>query len=232
MLYLGLARYDEAFDAATLLHAQEAVAALGASLPSLVEAGARSGHAKEAETALAELRKRAVHSQTHWARGLFSRSAALLADEATAEPLYVDAIHHLGETVVPIELARAQLLYGEWLRRQNRPTDTRDHLRTAHSMFNAIGAVAFAGRARTELAASGETVPWHTPTARRLTSQEAQISRLAADGATNQEIATQLFLSVNTVEYHLKKTFRKLGVTSRRRLKDHLDDAPVALGGA
>jgi DNA-binding CsgD family transcriptional regulator len=147
----------------------------------------------------------------------------LLSDGEAAERLYRQAIERLERTRVRVELARAHLLYGEWLRRERRGLEAREQLRHAHQLFTEFGMEAFAERARIELEATGEHARKRTVETRDdLTPQEAQISRLAADGATNREIATQLFISPNTVDYHLRKAFRKLGVKSRHQLTQHL----------
>ena len=147
----------------------------------------------------------------------------MLGNGEAAESLYRQAIEALERTRVRVELARAHLLYGEWLRRELRRLDAREQLRTAHSQFTEFGMEAFAERARVELKATGEHARRRTAETRDdLTPQEAQISRLAANGATNQEIAAQLFISPSTVDYHLRKAFRKLGVKSRHQLNQHL----------
>jgi DNA-binding CsgD family transcriptional regulator len=147
----------------------------------------------------------------------------MVSDGEAAERLYRQAIERLKGTRVRVELARAHLLYGEWLRRKRRRVDAREQLRHAHHSFTEFGMEAFAERARVELEATGEHARKRTVETRDdLTPQEAQISHLAADGATNQEIAAQLFISPSTVDYHLRKAFRKLGVKSRHQLKQHL----------
>ena len=150
-------------------------------------------------------------------------SRALLSEGDAAERLYRESIERLGRTGVRIALARAHLLYGEWLRREGRRLDAREQLRHAHKLFTEFGMEAFAERARVELVATGEHAHKRSVETRDdLTAQEVRIARLAADDATNQEIAAQLFISPSTVDYHLRKAFRKLGVKSRRQLKEHL----------
>ena len=159
-------------------------------------------------------------SGTDWALGVEARSRALLSDGETADRLYRDAIERLGRTRMRAELARAHLLYGEWLRRENRRIDAREQLRAAYQMLTAMGMDGFAERARRELLATGETVRKRTvETLTDLTAQEAQIAKLARDGHTNQEIAAQLFISPRTVEWHLGNVFTKLGITSRKDLR-------------
>ncbi|WP_395244954.1 LuxR C-terminal-related transcriptional regulator [Agromyces sp. MMS24-K17] len=188
-------------------------------LPEHVEAAVRAGAPDEARRSLARLQEIAAATGTDWARGLASRSAALLADDRDAEALYLAAVDELGRTRIATATARAHLLYGEWLRRQNRRVEAREALRQAHELFTRMGAHAFADRAARELAATGEVV--HRAAdgpVDELTAQERQIARLAASGNTNPEIGAQLFLSPRTVEWHLRKVFTKLGVSSRRQL--------------
>ena len=158
---------------------------------------------------------------TDFGLGIEARCRALLSVPEAAEGLYREAIDRLGRTRLRPELARAHLLYGEWLRRENRRSDARVQLRAAHEMLDAIGMTAFAERARHELAATGESARRRTAEASdTLTAQEALIARLAVDGRTNAEIGAQLFLSARTVEWHLRKVFGKLGITSRRELRE------------
>jgi DNA-binding CsgD family transcriptional regulator len=224
VLYNGLGRYDDALAAAArATEYPEDLAFFTWGLVELVEAGARSGNPELAADALGQLSQTTAASGTDWALGIEARSRALLSEGEAAEPLYREAIERLGRTRVRVELARAHLLYGEWLRRERRRLDAREQLRTAHNLFMEFGMEAFAERARGELEATGEHARKRTDETRdELTPQEAQISRLAADGAKNQEIAAQLFISPSTVDYHLRKAFRKLGVKSRHQLKQHL----------
>jgi DNA-binding CsgD family transcriptional regulator len=218
VLHLGRGRYLDAFTVASRMRADDALHFDNEALPNLVEAGVRSDHRDAAAAALAELSQRATASGTSWALGLMARSQALMAEDP--EPWYRLAISRLEETTVITDLARAHLLYGEWLRRQKRQLDARAQLRHAYDMFTDMGAPDFANRARAELAAAGERVMRQAPgKTEDLTAQEGQIVRLAADGATNQMIAGQLFISSRTVEYHLTKAFRKLKVTSRQQLQ-------------
>ena len=226
VLYNGLGRYDDALAAA-----QKAAEDRHASwwykwpLVELIEAATRSGKPELAAEALGQLSESTAASGTDWALGVEARSRALLSDGEAAEALYRQAIEALKRTRVRVELARAHLLYGEWLRRERRRLDAREQLRTAHNLFTEFAMEAFAERARAELEATGEHARKRTVETRDdLTPQEAQISRLAAEGATNQQIAAQLFISPSTVDYHLRKAFRKLGVKSRHQLEQHLPE--------
>ncbi|THA80349.1 LuxR family transcriptional regulator, partial [Streptomyces sp. LRa12] len=220
LLLNGLGRYEEALEAArrASAHPQDLVAA-GWGLVEVVEAGARSGHLDVAEAALVRLTRDTGAAATDWALGVQLRCRALLGDGSAADELYREAIERLGRTQAAMETARARLLYGEWLRREGRRADARTQLRMAHALFTRFGAQAFAERAVRELRATGETVTRRDAGAvAALTSQESQIARLARDGLTNSEIGAQLFLSPHTVEWHLRKVYAKLGITSRRLL--------------
>jgi DNA-binding CsgD family transcriptional regulator len=223
ILYNGLGRYDEALASARGTCEYDDVGVFGFGLIELIEAAARTATFDVAAEALRELEARTVAAGTDWALGTLARSRALLSDGEAAEALYVEALDRLGRCRVVVHLARAHLLYGEWLRRQNRRGDARRHLRTACDMFHGMGAEAFAERARRELLATGETARKRAVETRdALTPQEAQIARLSAEGHTNPEIGSQLFISPRTVEYHLRKVFTKLGITSRRELRKAL----------
>jgi DNA-binding CsgD family transcriptional regulator len=224
VLYNGLGRYEEALAAAeeASAHPPELLFYTWG-LVELVEAAVRSGSPELADEALQRLSYKTRASGTDWALGLEARCRALLSDDDDAEVLYCEAIERLGRTRIRVDLARAHLLYGEWLRRRRRRLDAREQLRKAHKLLTEFGLEAFAERARVELEATGEHARKRTVETRDdLTPQEAQISRLAAEGATNQEIAAQLFISPSTVDYHLRKAFRKLGVKSRHQLEQHL----------
>jgi len=220
VLHNGLGRYDAALAAAQRACQYEDLGFFGWALTELVEAAARSGRLETAAEALEALTGRTRASGTEWALGLEARSRALLSDGQAADALYQEAIGRLGKTRIVVQLARARLLYGEWLRRANRRQDAREALRAAYEMFSRIGTDGFAERARRELAATGETVRKRTvETFAELTSQEAQIARLAREGRSNQEIAAELFISPRTVEWHLGNVFSKLGITSRKDLR-------------
>jgi DNA-binding CsgD family transcriptional regulator len=218
-LHVGLGEYAEAAAAAQRAYDPDGLGLDIWLLPELIEAAVRSGDVPTATAALQRLEERTAVSDTPLACGLQARSRALLNDGAEAEELYLDAIEQLGHTEVLVHHARAQLIYGEWLRRADRRVDARAPLKAAHSAFERMGAKAFAERARRELLATGETVRRHSVEALdELTPQEAQIARMAAEGRTNVEIGAQLYLSSRTVEWHLRKVFTKLGVSSRREL--------------
>ena len=219
LLYNGLGHYDKALAAAEVACEYDDIGVLGWSLAELVEAAVRSGQPARASDALKRLSETTRASGTDWGLGTEARSRALLSAGETAESCYREAIERLGRTRMRPAVARAHLLYGEWLRRENRRRDARAELRTAHGLFTTMGIEAFAERARRELLATGDTVRKRTTeTVSELTAQEAHIARLAVDGRTNVEIGTQLFLSTRTVEWHLSKVYTKLGVGSRREL--------------
>ncbi|MDP9842360.1 helix-turn-helix transcriptional regulator [Streptosporangium lutulentum] len=217
VLELGRGRYREALTSARQVFDDDLPLFSNPALPDLVEAAARGGEPAVARAALERLAERATAVGTPWALGLLARSQALLAGEP--EQHHLQAIACLERTRIVTDLARAHLLYGEWLRRERRRTEAHHHLHTAHTMFTTMGAGAFAERARSELAAIGHRTPRRTAeTADRLTPRETRIAQLAARGATNREIAGQLYISAGTVEYHLRKVFQKLSITSRRQL--------------
>jgi DNA-binding CsgD family transcriptional regulator len=224
ILFNGLGRYDEALVAAQ--RASDDVPELFISswaLAELIEAASRSSVTTDAAGALARLSEATAVAGTDWALGIAARSKALLVDGDAAESLYLEAIERLARTRLRPELARAHLLYGEWLRRQHRRVDARNQLRSAHEMFTDVGMEAFRERTRIELEATGEHPRKRAVDTRdQLTPQESQIGRLVADGHTNREIAAQLFISPSTVEYHLRKAFRKLNVKSRTQLANRL----------
>jgi DNA-binding CsgD family transcriptional regulator len=197
-------------------------------LAELVEAAVRCHQPQAAQTALQALRAHTGPGGTDWGLGLEARSRALLAGGGAAEQLYTEAIGRLGRTRMRLPLARAHLLYGEWLRRERRRTDARGQLRTAHDLFEAMGARSFAGRARQELTATGATAhSRRNATLDELTPQEARIASLAGEGLSNPEIAARLYISKGTVDYHLNKVFRKLGIRSRAQLHGALAPVPA-----
>lgn len=221
LLNNGLGRYDEAAELAW--HYCTVDAGLGPPvwvLPELIEGATRAGMAEAAEWGRLQIQKATGAYDTDWGLGVGARCLALLSEGEEAEELYGEAVTRLSRTGLRVELARAHLLYGEWLRRERRRTEARDQLRTAHGLFAAMGAAGFAERTRRELSATGETARKRVPAARdeELTAQEALIARLARDGLSNPEIGTRLFLSAHTVQYHLRKIFLKLGITSRGQL--------------
>jgi DNA-binding CsgD family transcriptional regulator len=225
VLEISLGNYDAALDYARRIYEADQVPLGTVVLPDLIEAASRCDEPELAAAALARLSDRAQVSGTRLARGMLHRSRALVADDQHAGPLYRRAVEELKQCRAIPELARAHLLYGEWLRRRRHRREARHELRAARETFTAIGAEAFAERARVELLATGERVRRRAPEMLdALTPQEAQIARLASEGASNVEIATQLFLSSSTVAYHLRKVFRKLGVSSRASLATALRD--------
>jgi DNA-binding CsgD family transcriptional regulator len=219
----GASEYDEAFVAARSASGFEEVVVENWGLSELIEPAVRTGRTALAVDLLERLAMKAGAASTGWAMGIEARSRALVSQGEIAEALYREAISQLSGTLVRTELARAHLLYGEWLRREGRRIEGRDQLRTAHEMCVAIGMDAFAERARRELLATGEKVRKRSAETRdELTPQEEQIARLARDGLSNPEIGTQLFISARTVEWHLRKVFAKLDITSRRQLRTAL----------
>jgi DNA-binding CsgD family transcriptional regulator len=233
VLHNGLGHYQAALDPAQSASAQDELMLSAWSLPELVEAATRCGRTDLAADAVERLCERTQAAGTELALGIEARSRALLSDGEPAERLYREAIQRLSGTRMRPALVRAQLLYGEWLRRENRRGDAREQLRAAYEGFTAMGLDAFAERSRRELLATGETVRKRAVQTRyEFTAQEVQIARLAGDGLSNPEIGAQLFISARTVEWHLRKVFTKLGVSSRRQLRLAMADQgrPVAAG--
>jgi ATP/maltotriose-dependent transcriptional regulator MalT len=232
MLCNGLGRYDEALQAARESAADPLE--LGPpkwALAELIEAAVRSGDDHAARSALEQLSVLTSASGTDWALGVEASRRALVLGGDGAEAHYREALDRLGRTTVRVELARAELLYGEWLRREGRRVDARAQLRSAYDALTAMGVKAFAERARHELLATGETVRKRTvESSAELTPQEAHIARLAAQGLTNPEIGSSLYLSARTVEWHLRKIFGKLGISTRRELPRALADADTTPG--
>ena len=221
LLHNGRGNYEEALGAAEqgAAHASDLGPAMWA-LVELVEAAARSGSLRHAEEAVGRLTETTAFARSDWALGMEARSRALINDGAAAESLYREAIERLGRTRMRVDLARAELVYGEWLRRRGSRNGARQHLRTAHDMLSEMGVDGFAERARRELGAIGETVrPRKHDKFADLTAQEMLIARLASEGHSNQEISSKLYISPRTVEWHLSNVFPKLGVTSRRDLR-------------
>jgi DNA-binding CsgD family transcriptional regulator len=219
-LYNGHGRYGEALAEARHACEYEDVLYYGRALVERIEAGVRVGMTADAAEALERLSERTRASGTEWALGIEARCRALLGDD---ESSYRESIERLGRSRAAAEVARSRLLYGEWLRRENRRSDARELLRAAHDSFRQMGAAAFAERAGRELLATGESVRRISADTRdALTPQELQVARLAREGHSNPEIGAQLFISPRTVEYHLRKVFRKLDVGSRKELRDAL----------
>ena len=221
VLHNGLGRHERAFDCARRVFEEDVLGYQTLALPELAEAASRTGSRAALEEARAWISARASTTPTAWARGIEARVEALASDGPMAEELYRESIALLSTTRLRVELARGHLLYGEWLRRAGRRGDARDALRRARQMFVQMEVSAFAERARRELLATGEKIRRRTaPDAGSLTAQEAQITRLVKEGLTNPEIGTRLFLSARTVEWHLRNVFGKVGVSSRRQLRD------------
>jgi DNA-binding CsgD family transcriptional regulator len=223
----GLGSYEKAMQAAQRAATDSVEMVLpGWAAVELVEAAVRCGHNDVAADALRRLAETTTPSGTDWARGVEARSRALLSDGDAAERLYLESIELLGNTRIRTELARAHLLYGEWLRRERRRIDARAQLRIAHDMLESMGMEAFAERARRELRATGETARKRSVATgvTQLTAQEAQVARMARDGLTNAEIGARLFISPRTAQYHLGKVFTKFGIESRGQLDAVLPD--------
>jgi DNA-binding CsgD family transcriptional regulator len=219
VLYNGLGHHDAAREAASRAFEGDQVGRDPLVLPELAEAASRTGDVALLRSALEWLSERARVTPTQWLLGIEARVGALLGEGDMAERLYCESIDRLGRTSLRVELARAHLLYGEWLRRERRRVDAREQLHTAHDMLASMGVEAFAERARRELLATGETLRKRSVETRdELTAQEALIARLARDGLSNPEIGTRLFISPRTVKYHLRKVFIKLGISSRSEL--------------
>jgi DNA-binding CsgD family transcriptional regulator len=228
LLFLGLGRYQEALTGAQLATASAGnIATPPWAIAEFIEAAARTGKTDLAADALDRFAEMTDASGGDWALGHQARARAQLSDGAEADDNYREAIDRLQRTGMRICLARAHLLYGEWLRRERRRTDARNQLRTAFEMLDSMGVAAFAERARRELQATGETARKRTAAVRNdeLTAQEAQIARLASEGLSNPEIGARLYISAHTVQYHLRKVFAKLGITARSQLY------PVLPGG-
>jgi DNA-binding CsgD family transcriptional regulator len=231
LLYNGLGRYEDALAAAETACEYNDLGVLAWALTELIEAAARSNRHDVGTAALERLSESTQASRTDWGIGIEARSRALLSPDDVAERLYREAIDRLGRTRVRVELARTHLVYGEWLRRTGRRVHAREQLRTAYEMLSRIGADGFAERARRELLATGETARKRTDETRGdLTAQEEQIARLASDGRTNPEIGAELFISSRTVEWHLRKVYPKLGISSRKQLKGALPNVRGSAG--
>jgi DNA-binding CsgD family transcriptional regulator len=233
ILYNGLGEYELAFEAAQKAAAADEIATSSWALCELVEAAARSGRNAIAQESLDQLRERTGASGTAWAKGTEARASALVEDGESAEHRHREGIEALGRSRMAADLARARLSYGEWLRRENRRVDAREQLRQAHDVFARMGADGFAERARRELLATGEKMRKRRDETRdELTPQEKQIATLARDGRTNPEIGAELYISPRTVEWHLRKIYTKLGVSSRKGLRrtlrsPHRDTTPA-----
>ena len=225
VLYNGLGRYEEARDAASKAMRPDPIGYGTFLIPELAEAASRTADRELLDYAVGWLGERTDVIESAWAEGIAARVRALASEGDEAEVLYRHSIEHLSRTRLRPEVARSRLLYGEWLRRSRRRVDAREQLRAAFEAFDDMGARAFSGRAERELVATGERARRRTvETVDELTPQETQIARMAADELSNREIAAQLFISPSTVEYHLRKVFRKLDVKSRTQLAGRLEE--------
>jgi DNA-binding CsgD family transcriptional regulator len=226
----AIGRYDVACDAARRTFESDPLGYTSFVVPELAEAASRIGQPELLDAAVGWMSERTAVTPTGWALGMDARVRALASEGDAAEALYRESIDHLSHTCVRAELARTRLLYGEWLRRESRRVNAREQLRAAREALLSIGADGFAERARHELLATGEKVRKRRADTRdELTPQEEHIARLAREGRTNPEIGAELFLSPRTVEWHLKKVFAKLGITSRRELRDALPREPAVV---
>jgi ATP/maltotriose-dependent transcriptional regulator MalT len=220
LLYNGTRRPDLALAAVERSNRHHPQGGYNFAQPELIEAAARTGDREGAEAALERLHEGTQAGATDWGLGVEARASALLADDERADSLYRTAIERLGRTSIRTGLARAELLYGEWLRRQGRRVEAREHLRSAHATFTEIGASIFVDRAAAELLATGERARRRTAATRsELTPQETHVAGLAREGLSNPEIGARLFISPRTVEYHLHKVFTKLEIGSRNELQ-------------
>jgi DNA-binding CsgD family transcriptional regulator len=226
VLYNGIGRYD----AARRAFEQDHLGYTPFVVPEVVEAASRTGDTALLQATLEWMAERTSAMPTDWALGIDARVRALASEGDVAERFYRESIERLTRTRLRVELARARLRYGEWLRREGRRVDAREQLRVAREMLLSMGAEGFAERARHELLATGEKVRKRRDDTRdELTPQEEHIARLARNGRTNPEIGAELFLSPRTVEWHLKKVFTKLGISSRRALRDALPREAAAV---
>lgn len=228
---LSLGRYQSALDHALKVYHDDPPGVGNLVLPLIVEAGVRAGHHEAAAAALTRMTERARAAGTPWGLGLLARCEALMSADEQAEARYRESVELLSQVPAALDLARTRLLFGEWLRRRRRRGEARTHLRAAYQMFDSCGAIPFAERARAELLATGEHARKRTlPVPSNLTPQERQVAILAARGSTNAEIASRLFITVSTVEFHLSKVFRKLGISSRRQIASQLELAEEPQG--
>jgi DNA-binding CsgD family transcriptional regulator len=226
----GIGRYDAAYDAARRAFEHDHLGYTPFVVPEVAEAASRTGDAALLQAAIDWMSERTAVTRTEWALGIEARVRALAGEGDAAEALYRESLERLARARVRVELARTHLLYGEWLRREGRRVDARQQLRVAREQLLAMGVDGFAERARHELLATGEKVRKRRDDTRdELTPQEEHIARLAREGRTNPEIGAELFLSPRTVEWHLKKVFAKLGITSRRALRDALPREAAAV---